>query len=101
MQIRDFDQFVSFAKEYYELISRDHHKDRDCHWSIEANVSAYADPRTGEHVTFTVSHGGYIDNWDREDITFQSMREALAYATSRLRADIEDARRWDPDGMFR
>ena len=45
---------VKLTEEWYELISGNHHKDRDCHWYIETRWSY------GEQPEYRVFHNGYV-----------------------------------------
>ncbi|MHA1304343.1 MAG: hypothetical protein ACTSPI_11650 [Candidatus Heimdallarchaeaceae archaeon] len=48
------EEIKKLTRLWYELVSLDHHKDRDCHWSIEVKYSYMNDP------TYSVIHYGYI-----------------------------------------
>lgn len=48
------DDITKLTEEWYLLIGKDHHKDRDCHWYIETKWSYGYDP------TYTVQHFGYV-----------------------------------------
>lgn len=45
---------VDLTRLWYELVGLDHHKDRDCHWTIE-QVWSY-----GQEPTWRMSHNGYV-----------------------------------------
>ena len=51
------DEVTALAEEYYNTISSDHHKDRDCHFIIEESWSY------GEYQGFIVRHHGYINEF--------------------------------------
>lgn len=42
------------TEEWYRIIGKDHHKDRDCHWYIETKWSY------GQYPRYIVRHYGYI-----------------------------------------
>jgi len=63
-------EITELTDEWYHLIGKDHHKDRDCHWYIETKWSYGYTP------TYTVIHQGYILH-DLEDIECSSYEEAL------------------------
>lgn len=67
------------AELYYELISQDHHKDRDCHFHIEHRISSYGDDR------FSVIHYGYINEFDEE---VSSYEEALITLNKKIKEII-------------
>jgi hypothetical protein len=62
------DKIHQLASEYQILISGDHHKDRDCHWSITRKW-AY-----GEDIGWVVEHIGYL--YEAVEIFCESYREA-------------------------
>jgi hypothetical protein len=63
-------EITNLTEEWYFLIGKDHHKDRDCHWYIETKWSYGYPP------TYTIYHAGYILH-DFEDIECSSYIEAL------------------------
>lgn len=48
------EQITKLTDEWYRLIGKDHHKDRDCHWYIETKWSYGLAPK------YIVCHYGYI-----------------------------------------
>ena len=72
-------KIAELADEYHKLIAGDHHKDRDCHWSIETRWSYGNDP------VYVVARNGYLHH--TETARFDSYDGALAY----LREEIQDA----------
>lgn len=48
------DKITKLTKLWYQLVSLDHHKDRDCHWYINT-VYSY-----GEPPVYRLEHYGYI-----------------------------------------
>jgi hypothetical protein len=72
-------KITKLAGEYHKLISGDHHKDRDCHWTIETKWSYGKDP------FYIVERNGYLHH--TETARFDSYDSALAY----LREEIKDA----------
>jgi hypothetical protein len=51
------ERIVKLTKAWYEVVSVDHHKDRDCHWTIEIRYSY------GQAPVYDIVHEGYV--WDR------------------------------------
>ena len=47
-------EITKLTEEWYHLIGKDHHKDRDCHWYIETKWSYGQSPK------YNVQHWGYI-----------------------------------------
>lgn len=73
------------SREYYELIGKDHHKDRDCHFYINC-VFSY-----GESPFWRIEHYGYISSLPkylerkkflREDEALNSLLDFLNSAIS-------------------
>ena len=48
------EEITNLTDEWYHLIGKDHHKDRDCHWYIETKWSYGFPPK------YLVCHYGYI-----------------------------------------
>lgn len=63
------DEITALTNEWYDLIGKDHHKDRDCHWMIEMKWSY------GNSPIYTVIHYGYI--MDQIDDQYPTLEEAL------------------------
>ena len=76
-------KITELTLEWYELIGKDHHKDRDCHWYIETKWSYGLAP------VYTVQHHGYILH-DFEVIECSSYEEALNKLKDILIEKIEE-----------
>ena len=74
-------QITELAEKYHKLIAEDHHKDRDCHWTIETKWSYGNDP------VFIVEHKGYLHETERS--TFDSYEAALIFLRDELRDAVE------------
>ena len=72
-------QVTELAEKYHKLIAGDHHKDRDCHWTIETKWSY------GNEPVFIVEHKGYLHETERS--TFDKYETALIF----LRDELKDA----------
>lgn len=91
---------LELMKRWYEYVSVQHHKDRDCHWYIEVDY-AYGDPPT-----YIAMHQGYVYDGgsgkerttyaeaeqDLRDMVLDAIREQRAWATQ-VRAEGEPE--WD------
>ena len=64
------DEITKLTDDWYHLIGKDHHKDRDCHWYIETKWSYGYPPK------YTVQHWGYI--LDEIEQEYDSYEEALS-----------------------
>ena len=63
---------IKLTNDYYELISADHHKDRDCHWYVN-KVWSY-----GDKPMYRVEHYGYCYEEFYEDfVTYEKARDYL------------------------
>lgn len=77
------EEITKLTDEWYHLIGKDAHKDRDCHWYIETKWSYGLAP------VYTVQHHGYILH-DFEDQTFASYKDALEFLKKTLTKEIEE-----------
>lgn len=79
------DEILKLTAEWYSLVGRDIHKDRDCHFYIEKKWSYGQDP------VYSVQHDGYI--WDGLiDREFTSSKDAHVYLLNRLREMVRAER---------
>jgi len=72
---------VKLSEQWHDLISGDHHKDKDCHWYIETRWSY------GEPPEYRVLHHGYVT--DDIEITCISYEKALMELKTILKRAIE------------
>ena len=77
--MKQTERITKLAQEYHELISGDHHKDKDCHWTIETRWS-YGNPPV-----YIVSHNGHLHKVEKT--TCGTYEAALAV----LREELKDA----------
>jgi hypothetical protein len=75
------DEITKLSDEWYHLIGKDHHKDRDCHWYIETRWSYGYEPK------FVVLHHGYI--LDRIEEEYDTYEEALNMLKTLLSESVE------------
>lgn len=80
-------EITKLTEEWYFLIGKDHHKDRDCHWYIETKWSYGFPP------VYTVQHHGYILH-DFEDIECSSYEEALIKLKETLTYEIKEYKKY-------
>lgn len=59
---------VELTQLWYELVQLDHHKDRDCHWTIQTQYSYGSPP------AYDILHAGYL--YKDVDKSFNSYQEA-------------------------
>jgi len=78
-------EITTLTDEWYHLIGKDHHKNRDCHWYIETKWSYGYPP------IYTVQHYGYIlDNIEEECSSYE---EALTVLRDILKEKIEEEKK--------
>ena len=75
-------EITKLTEEWYRLIGKDHHKDRDCHWYIETKWSYNLSP------VYIVRHYGYI--LDEVDEKFETYEEALNFLKDFLIKSVEE-----------
>jgi len=76
------EEITTLTDEWYHLIGKDHHKDRDCHWYIETKWSYGYPP------VYTVQHYGYIIDKIEEEC--DSYEKALIVLRDILKERIEE-----------
>lgn len=75
------DEITKLTDDWYHLIGKDHHKDRDCHWYIETKWSYGYPPK------YTVQHWGYI--LDEIENEHDSYEEALSGLRDILKEKVQ------------
>lgn len=85
---KTIDEITELTKEWYNLIGRDHHKDRDCHWYVETKWSY------GNKPLYVIHHYGYIlDNieeiWGTYELALNRLKEIIQEAINNEKADKE------------
>ncbi len=87
------EEINTLTNEWYCLIGKEHHKDRDCHWYIETKWSY------GQPPIYTIHHYGYIldeiqETWKTYELALERLREILTEEIrqykSYIKADEED-----------
>lgn len=79
--MNDKRKITELSADYYSLISGEHHKDRDCHWSIETKWSYGNEPR------YIVTHNGYV--YDRIEIICDTYEGALVALRNQLKNAVD------------
>ena len=83
------EEITKLTDEWYTLIGKDHHKDRDCHWYIETKWSYGYPPK------YTVQHWGYILHDIVEE--YASYEQALAGLKKLLIKELEKYRSYQSE----
>ena len=83
------EQITKLTDEWYTLIGKDHHKDRDCHWCIETTWSY------GNSPEYNISHHGYIlgersENWKTYELALERLKEILTKEIKDYAKDINN-----------
>ena len=73
---------TNLTNEWYQLIGKDHHKDRDCHFYINT-VWSY-----GQDQKYRVEHYGYVSDEIEEE--FDTYGEAIDFLEKKLRNMIKE-----------
>ncbi|RMG43177.1 MAG: hypothetical protein D6732_00390 [Methanobacteriota archaeon] len=85
------DKIQERAREYYNLICSDYHKDRDCHFEIVAKWSY------GKFVGWEPRHPGYLHKV--ESNVFGSFKEAAGFLIERIEEMIAAEKNADDVGL--
>ena len=80
------DEITKLTDEWYRLIGKDHHKDRDCHWYIQTTWSYGLSPK------YVVQHYGYIIDTIQEE--FNTYEEALDFLKETLIKEIDEYKKY-------
>lgn len=83
------EEITNLTDEWYFLIGKDHHKDRDCHWYIETKWSYGYSP------VYIVQHYGYI--LDYIVIECSSYEQALITLKETLIREIEQCKKLEEE----
>jgi hypothetical protein len=81
------DEVTNLTNEWYLLIGKDHHKDRDCHWYINTKWSY------GQPPVYIVEHYGYV--YDKVEIKCKTYNEALKALKEELEYAIKQEKNND------
>lgn len=88
MRVEDLqNEVVRLTRAWYEYVTMDHHKDRDCHWYIQADF-AYGDPPT-----FVAYHDGYVADTPRS-VKAETYEAALHGLLFLVRRTIREEQEW-------
>jgi hypothetical protein len=79
-------EITALANEWYFLIGKSHHKDRDCHWHVETKWSYGHPPK------YIVRHDGYI--LDKIEEECSCYEEALTILRDTLKEKIEEEKKF-------
>ena len=82
MGITIIEEITKLTDEWYHLIGKDHHKDRDCHWYVQTTWSYGYSPK------YIVQHYGYILDHIEEE--YDSYEEALTKLKEILETSIKE-----------
>ena len=83
------ERIAELASKWYQFVSMEHHKDRDCHFGIDIRWS-YSNPPT-----YHPWHAGYIgDQLERYDKSYDTLQEAQEALISFITLQIDDTRTW-------
>ena len=86
------DEITGLTEQWHELVSAGPHKDRDCHWYVEARWS-YGLPQ----VYVVVHDGGVFERVEEEYDTYEEALEGLKGYLDRAISEEEAEREDDED----
>lgn len=86
------EKILRLTKIWYEYVSLDHHKDRDCHFEIVKRVSY------GDEISYYVTHAGYIAK-DYVSDSFDTYEEAEKDLHEFLINIIKNEKEWAKDAL--
>ena len=83
------EEITELTDEWYFLIGKDHHKDRDCHWYIETKWSY------GQSPTYMIQHYGYIldeiqETWKTYELALERLKKILTEEITQYKSYIND-----------
>jgi len=78
--------FYNLTQLWYEYISLDHHKDRDCHWNLAVDW-AYGKPPQ-----FVAEHHGYVG--DSQTVFCNSYHEAIDSLLEMIKESMAKEFKW-------
>ena len=83
------EQITRLTDFWYKYVSKDHHKDRDCHWYIEQVWSYGDEPKWNAH------HYGYIfDEPKYREIECKNYEEAVENLLDMVSRAINNEKQW-------
>ena len=94
------EEILKLTKLWMEIVCLDHHKDRDCHWSISETWSY------GDKPYWEVSHYGYVfaersikckTYEEAQEKLIAVIKEAFAYQVDWAELVMKDPKEWDSD----
>ena len=81
-------EFTKLTERWYKYVNQDHHKDRDCHFTIREHYSY------GEPPKFHVEHFGYIlHNLEVNSDDFDTAEEAREYIANEMLIEMGERER--------
>lgn len=94
-------RIIQLTKFWYDYVTKDHHKDRDCHWYVEVDY-AYGDkPKyTAYHSGYIADHlvGSYRDTFEEAQADLLNLiKQAIEEEREWAEAVLEDPEEWEPE----
>lgn len=92
-------EILRLSQAWYKYVGYDHHKDRDCHWYIEADFAYGGKPE------FYVYHNGYIHDYIRKgpfkdwttanEKLLKLIKYVILSEQCRIRECLEEPEEWE------
>lgn len=78
------DKIISLTSKWYKYVNLDHHKNRDCVWTIDISYSY------GDAPKYIAMHHGYIiDDWSSPEC--DSLEDAENWLINKLERELKNA----------
>lgn len=87
-EVTTSDKIVELSLLWYEYVSMDHHKDRDCHWYISVDYGYGRAPK------YSAYHSGYIVDADLQSGELDSLAEAEVVLLGLIRSAMVEQIEW-------
>lgn len=89
--IKEEKEFIEVTKRWYDFVSQDHHKDRDCHWYLE-KTTKYSYGQAGTDDGWRICHSGYIfDDFEVYGETKEEvMKEAIKLIDEKISPPLQN-----------
>lgn len=86
------ERFIQATKDWYSYVNKDHHKDRDCHWTIgvEKIYSYGRDSENAQGVWFARHEGYIMDLWVHGETEDEVMEKAAQEIEDYIRENPHD-----------
>ena len=82
------DQIIDLSGKWYEYVTIQHHKDRDCHWYIDVDYAYGQEPK------YTANHFGYVFHEIHEQLARDNLEQAEGDLLALIKTAIAEEAKW-------